>query len=288
MIRLEDIIIDPEFRDFLPTVEDASLLRGKIELEGWSDEPITVWENHCILLDGHRRYEIWKERGDDGPPIREMKFATREAAEQWVSINQRAKRNLTPEQETCLMAKQYKAEVAVKGGDNGLKRASKKPKDQSGLSVSENRVGNPTRKLIAERHGVGEGTIKRAVDYDNAADNLDKRGVVSKSDLLSGVVKVPKSKVIEAAKAETNEEAKAVIESIKTKKEECPTINANEENTERQGPLWERAITAKAEVLNFLQRSKLVRLGKNNPHAEYAFDEVIRWLRSQKKEMTNG
>src|SRR5690349_17927193 len=119
MLKLDDIIIDPEFRDFLPTMEERDRLAAKIELEGWSDGPITVWQHHNILLDGHNRYDIWKERGDDGPHIRELSFATREAAFYWIVNNQCARRNLTPEQQKYLLGRKYTAEKKVLGGDHG-------------------------------------------------------------------------------------------------------------------------------------------------------------------------
>jgi hypothetical protein len=51
----------------------------------------------------------------------------------------------------------------------------------------------------------------------------------------------------------------------------------------------EKALTAAAEVKNYLMRSPLMRIGVNNPFRDYAFQEVMRWLRrTQKGKQTNG
>lgn len=218
MLGLDDIVIDPEFRDLLPAVDDVSRLRAKIELEGWSEEPVTVWQHHNILLDGHNRVGIWKERGDDGPPVRELKFANREAAFHWVVNNQIARRNLTPEQQKYVLGLKYKAEKGVHGAPEGNRRAQKQ-KDQNDLSVSTPRTSNPTAERIGrENGGVSQAVVRRAENYADAVDDLDKRGVLPKADLLTGKVKVPALRVIEASKAPTAQEAKAVIDGADRKK----------------------------------------------------------------------
>jgi hypothetical protein len=45
----------------------------------------------------------------------------------------------------------------------------------------------------------------------------------------------------------------------------------------------EKALTAAAEVKNYLMRSPLMRIGVNNPFRDYAFQEVMRWLRTTLK-----
>jgi hypothetical protein len=292
MLRLEDITIDPEFRDFLPTVEDSTILRGKIELEGWSDEPITVWMPHAILLDGHRRYEIWKERGDDGPSVREMKFATREAAFYWVVNNQRARRNLTPEQERYLLGRKYTAEKGVKGAPEGSENAAKIKSPKNGHLIS-----GRTSRRIAAQEGVSKNTVENAENYANAVDNLHERGVVSKSDILSGAVRVPASKVIEASRSENNEEAKDMIITSQKgvgDKKKSPAGGANSSkasaNEDSPGTPKQREIAVYAihDVIDYLKRSPLVRLGMKNPFREYAYKQVIGWLKSNMKDKTHG
>jgi hypothetical protein len=261
------------------------LLRGKIELEGWSDEPITVWENHNILLDGHRRYDIWKERGDDGPPVRVMKFATREAAFYWVVNNQRARRNLTPEQERYLLGQKYNATVGVRGAPEGNQNAKK----QLGQKVQIDSQAGSTRALIADQEKVGEKVVRTATQYADAVDDLHERGVVSKSDILSGAVKVPASKVIEASKAESNDKAKAVIATSQKGDNKKNGQSANPSKAKEGSPKQrEIAVYAIHDVIDYLKRSPLVRLGVSNPFREYAYKQVIAWLKSNMKDKTHG
>lgn len=216
-MTLDQIVIDPEFRDFLPPLGDEALdrLRAKIELEGWSDEPITVWKDHGILLDGHNRHAIWQERGDDGPKVREFAFATRDAALHWVAFNQCCRRNLTPEQQRYVLGKQYKAEKNVNGGArDGAGRPEKSERQSDELNKPSK--NNTTAKRLGKELGVGQSTVERAERYADAVDDLDRKGVVPKADLLGGKVKVPAAAVVAASNADTPEEAKAVIARAKT------------------------------------------------------------------------
>lgn len=220
MLSLDQIIIDDEFRDFLPALDAESLdrLRTKIELEGWTDEPITVWQHHNILLDGHNRLGIWSERGDDGPPVREKAFASREAALHWIAFNQCARRNLSPEQERYVLGKQYKAEKNLHGGTGANQHTPKEQSAQPDLSAPL-KSSNPTAERIGREHGVSQATVRRAEVYADAVDDLEKHGVIPRADILAGKVKVSPAKVIEAAKVaavETPEAAKAVLAKTRT------------------------------------------------------------------------
>jgi ParB-like chromosome segregation protein Spo0J len=138
---------------------------------------------------------------------------------------------------------------------------------------------------VGDALAVGGRTVRRAKRVASAGApeviQAVESGKLSLNKAEQIVLTLPKEQQAEAVK-------ETIERNPKHRKEDGPTSKNEEQNNERRGPLWERAINAKTEVLNFLQRSKLVRLGKNNPHAGYAFDEVIRWLRSQKKDLTNG
>lgn len=288
-LTIDKIVIDDEFKNFLPAVEDATFLRGKIDVEGWSTEPITVWMPHGILLDGHRRYDIWKERGDAGPPVRELTFSSREAAFYWVVNNQRARRNLTPEQERYLLGRKYTAEKKAKGGYENVE-AGKKSKAQNGLSIPSG--PGITARRLAKEEGVGHNTVKRSEHYADAVDDLDARGVVSKSAILSGSVKLPASKVIAAANAATDQEAKEVIETAtkggKPQRQETKRVDQSKAVAGDDPPAADRqreiAVAAIHDVIDFLKRSPLMRLGVSNPHRDYAYKRVIGWLRSNMKD----
>lgn len=223
MIRLEDIVIDDEFRDLMPVIEDSAELEAEIEKHGWTDEPITVWEHHGILLDGHRRYAIWKKRGDEGPMVRELSFPNREEAFRWAVHFACARRNLTPEQQKYLLGKKYRAEVNLKGGYENVKAGKEKSKDKNCLSIHSEqqptvspkpKTTNPTRERVAEEAGVSPGSVRNAEMFSKAVDALGEAGIATKSELLSGKQKRTKTSVIKAGKLASEgkvEEAKSVF-----------------------------------------------------------------------------
>lgn len=301
-MELGDIVIDEDFKNFLPAVEDQTLLAEKIDTEGWSGEPITVWKEERILLDGHRRYAIWRQRGDAGPRIRERSFKSREEAYHWVVANQRSRRNLTPEQERYLLGRRYTAEKGVKGGDGGHKKAAKKPnRDNLGVDSKWDPHKDSTAARIGADAGVSDWLVLQSEKYANAVDDLDARGVVSKADLLSGKVKVPPKVVVEASEVAVAsvEEAKSMVtgntkggrqckntsRTHKTKKANRDVPNTPEAGTDKQR---QRAIYAASDVIDYLRRSDLMKVGANNPHREYAYKLVINWLNHNMKDKAHA
>lgn len=103
MLKLTDLSVDPEFKSLIPplTEDEYAQLLDNIDRDGFR-EPITVWLNHGIVLDGHNRLAIWQslyQNADDPkyePAIVEMPFADRQAARDWIIRNQLGRRNLTP------------------------------------------------------------------------------------------------------------------------------------------------------------------------------------------------
>ena len=193
---LENIIIDEEFRDLLPAMDRRKELAEKIEAEGWTDEPITVWQHHNILLDGHNRYAIWQSRNDDGPQVRELKFDSREEAELWVRKHQDSRRNSTDEHKKYNIGRIHELEKKVRGAPEGNTNNRKvKPASLAGLtSTPDDKPSGDTAKRIAEEQGVSERKVYVSRDYANAIDSLDSRGVINKADVLSGNVKIPASR----------------------------------------------------------------------------------------------
>lgn len=291
-MELQDIIIKPEFRDWLPSFENRDILAAKIEAEGWTDEPITVWQHHKVLLDGHNRYAIWQERvakgiDDDGPLIRELPFKSEEEAFHWIVNNQRGRRNLTPEQERYLLGRKYTAEKGVIGGRRAGAGRPVKSSGQNDHLISANDTSGDTRKRVAKESGVGEASVQRAEYFADAVDSLDARGVVPKADILSGKVKAPATRIIKAAKAESNEEAAVILNpppKPKKEKEGAPTQEPKrEESTVNDRPM----LTPKEErkrLLAFAKVEKAWTLMKEIPNDDEelrreAFEDLIHRLK---------
>lgn len=272
MLTLDQIVIDPEFRDLLPAMDRRAELAAKIEAEGWSDEPITVWQHHAILLDGHNRYAIWQERGDDGPGIRELKFETREEAIHWAINNQWSRRNLTPEQSRFLLGRKYTAEKKIRGGDGSNQHARKQQMGENIPLAPGPRTTNPTAARIGKEHGVSDHKVKQAEKYANAVDKLDAEGVVSKADILSGSVKIPAAHVVKAAKASTPEEAKAVITESQNRKEAAKTSKQK-----KTGPAPSKGVGVGMQVANKCV-AMLSQIPTNDPLRKRGFQFVMDWL----------
>lgn len=89
------IIIDEEFRKIIPplTDEELRLLEESINREGCRD-PLVVWKETGILLDGHNRHRICQSIGAEFNTI-ELSFPDRDSAKLWMVKNQLGRRNLT-------------------------------------------------------------------------------------------------------------------------------------------------------------------------------------------------
>lgn len=186
--------IDDEFKSLIapPTDHERTQLEENLKREGCRD-PLVIWVEANILVDGHTRYEIC-ERTNIAYGIKEISFRSREKAIDWICMNQLGRRNLNPVDASLLRGKMYngrkktKAEAGAKGG------ASKVQKDTCSESTAED---------VAKQTGVSAATIKR---NGKLAEALDKVAAVAPGvmeKVRSGEVK--KSAVVAAAKVvETN------------------------------------------------------------------------------------
>ncbi len=147
------IAIDPGFQALIPPLqsEELSQLEANLKRDGCRD-PLVVWEESGILLDGHHRFAICQR---DGLPFATvaLSFADRDAARLWVVMNQLGRRNLTPFQRTelvlvakPLLATQAKARQQA-GGREKVRQTSDKPID--------------TKKELAKLAGVSHDTIHK-------------------------------------------------------------------------------------------------------------------------------
>mgnify|MGYP000136931558 CR=1 FL=1 len=166
-----EIIIDPELRALIPplTDDERRTLEENILRDGCRD-PLVVWRDHNILLDGHHRYEICR-RHEIPFNIIEIALADRESAADWIDANQLGRRNLTPDQAALLRGRRY----------NRLKRKQGRP-PKTGQNVQ---FSGKTAQQLAREHGVDERTIRRdgafaeAVETTKTLDPEIERKVVS-------------------------------------------------------------------------------------------------------------
>lgn len=180
--------IDPEFKKLIPALapEEYSQLETNIVDDGCRD-PLTVWEEEGLLLDGHNRFEICKRYGIEHETAY-VSLDSRQHAINWIINNQLGRRNVTPEQASYLRGKRYNMEKVTQGTRNQYTE-----KDQ-------NDTFQPTADRLADEFKVSAPTIKRDGKYAEAVDTLsDAIGDEARTAVLSGDSKVTKQDVVDAA-----------------------------------------------------------------------------------------
>ena len=202
---MRQLNIDPEFRDKIPplSADEFSKLEENIVADGEVREPLVVWHN--TIIDGHHRYKIIQKHPEIPFKVKQMDFADKWAAIVWMCRNQLGRRNITDEQKTALIGEAYKAQKMTIGAQIGNENA-KKQSDQSGHIVSVR-----TRKQIADKFSVGEGTVQRAENFVDGLNEADKVSPGIKEAVLSGSVKAPKSVISEIRNAPEEKKREAHI-----------------------------------------------------------------------------
>ena len=181
--------IDDEFEALcgMQTEGERAALRASIVEHGCRD-PLVVWAERDILLDGHNRLAICREFDAPFDTV-EYSFPDRDAARNWIIDNALARRSLTRQQRDYLIGKRQLSERQDK--DANL-QAGTFPKRQSGAS------GAKTSERIAALHGVSARTVERSAAFARALDALGSR---ARSAVLAGDVKLSRAQLARAAEA---------------------------------------------------------------------------------------
>ena len=166
---MHDIIVSPRFADLMPrlTPEEFAQLEKEIVADGCRD-PLIIWQQKKILLDGHNRKVIC-DKHRMSYTVRYLMLPDHDAAEAWIVNHQLGRRNLTDAQRTYYMGKEYL-----------LKR---KAEGRPGKLGQNDQVSGPTREKLAEKHDVSPRTIQRAAEFTEA---LDAATPAARAKVLSG------------------------------------------------------------------------------------------------------
>jgi hypothetical protein len=215
VISLDNVIVDEEFADKLRRMDEEDQVRELAQLilrDGRFTEPLIVWQHHNILIDGHRRLRIWQEvlgrDPDMEPEIHELAFKDRDEVRAYIYLRQLARRNAGDEEQAYYRGQLYELRKKQKGGQGGNKNAAKNESDAVSDSFS-------TADQVAKETGVTSRTVERDAAFARSVNALDAKGVLPKSQALSGAV--PRKTVVEAAKQPTKEAATKVIKADKPK-----------------------------------------------------------------------
>lgn len=161
----------------LPTDEAEALERSLLT---WGcREPLVVWAERGILLDGHNRFRICNAHSIPFEVVR-YSFDSRQDAHDFVIRNQLARRNVTPQQASYLRGKLYdsqkrdRTETLRQGAERGV------PSGQTDATGA-------TRDRIARSTGVSPRTVERDARKARAIDQItESAGEGARDAILSG------------------------------------------------------------------------------------------------------
>jgi hypothetical protein len=177
---MNNIIIDPEFRDLIPPLAQEELEQLHNSLSGAGClSPLIVWRKENILIDGHNRY-AWLTEHDRPFEVKEMSFSSREVAKRFIILNQLGRRNVTPETASMLRAQYHESMNKGQGAPVGNSNASKQKNQNDAVDSAVEK----TSATVAKATGTSQATVERDVRLMKA---LDKLGI-SRSDYAAGKV----------------------------------------------------------------------------------------------------
>jgi hypothetical protein len=112
----EELRIDSEFQSLIPPLSKDEKAAGQASiLEEGCRDPLVVWAEEKLLIDGHNRYAICTAH-DIPYQIVEMSFDSRNAVKVWTIANQLGRRSLTPESVSYLRGTWYELTKQSHGG----------------------------------------------------------------------------------------------------------------------------------------------------------------------------
>ena len=220
----EDIIVDAKFSSLIPPLsdEERQQLEENIVEHGGARDPLVVWASKgtLTLLDGHNRYEICTRIGLPFD-VHEMRFKTRDEAEDWIDRNQLGRRNLDARQMSLLRGRRYNRTKKDAGG-------------RAGRDFGADKMSTPnTAESLAAEHGVDEKTIRRDGKFAEAVEAL---GI--EREIVAGEIDAPKHAIVAAAQAlpekPTAEQVEQAVEAVKSKPHVANNSGDNEWYTPKE------------------------------------------------------
>lgn len=159
---MAEFTIDPEFCDLLPPLseDERQKLIASLNADGCR-EPLVVWAEESILIDGHNRYAICNDLSLTYTVVTKS-FKTRDDVKMWMFRNQLGRRNLTDfhrAQIALLMKPVIESQARQRRAET-----QGRPSSESDEKLVENLppVKEPkTRDIVGEIAGVSGKTIDK-------------------------------------------------------------------------------------------------------------------------------
>jgi ribosomal protein S13 len=200
---MKNIIIDEEFKFFLPELENEAFVRLEKDLiENGCRDALVLWGD--ILIDGHHRYKICTMH-DLAFETYSMEFDSREDVLIWIINTQLERRNLTPIQLTHFRGVHYRADKQIQGS---YERSTVEVKKRQNVVFQES-----TAKRLAEHYRVSHRTIERDAKVAAAIDEIGAVSFAAKKKILSGDI-VLSRKFLETLPSLPEEDISKIAECI--------------------------------------------------------------------------
>ena len=239
--------IDPEFKSLIPPLTDGEREHLTTNLlSNGCREPLVVWIEERLLLDGHNRHEICTKH-DIAYKIEEISLGDRQAAINWIVNNQLGRRNLTAAHLSYFRGKLYNfskvqgerndltsgqndhrltgAETNdLTSGQNDHRLTGAETNDLTsgqndhrltetetdGLTSGQNDHRLTSAKKMAKDYKVGEKTIRRDGKYASALDLLaETLGNDVRGEFLRKDTPITRQMILELAEIAEKEPAAA-------------------------------------------------------------------------------
>lgn len=244
---MDKLRIDPEFRDKIPPLTDAEFeqLRENILNDGEVYEPIVVWNG--TIIDGHNRWRIIQEHPEIPYKVKEMDFADKWEAAEWMYRKQLGRRNLSDEQKKYMIGKMYEARKKSVGGQVGHEARNQwtgANVDKMSELPTRREIKDGTAGEIGKEIGVDGRTVRRAEkfakgidainnEFPEAANKVLRGGSGITKEFVASIPSMPEEQKMQAIEA-VNFGPKAVAEFKKNATmEECnatPIVHEEEYN----------------------------------------------------------
>lgn len=214
---MTNIIVDPEFANKIPPLTDDEFrqLEENIVADGEVYEPIVTWNG--VIVDGHNRWKIIQKHPGIPYKIREMQFADRWEAFEWMYRKQLGRRNLTDEQKAYMIGKMYEARkksVGAQEGHTGRNQHTSANVDKMSELATRREIKDGTSGEIGKEFGIDGKTVRRAEKFAQGVDKIREVDQATADKILAGKANVTKTAVQALSKAEP-EAVKAATEKIK-------------------------------------------------------------------------
>lgn len=160
--------ISAELESFLPstTEDEKKALRQSLTTDGCL-QPLTVWAEEQVLVDGHNRYRICVDAGIPFTVV-ERSFADLEAVKQWMLLQQLCRRNLSDNHRRWCLGQLYERRKGEKGGDRGNQHTKGSvAKPQNGALPK-----GPISDQVAAETGSSKNTVERSAAFTRTVEAL--------------------------------------------------------------------------------------------------------------------